>query len=73
LPEGMHWYVSANTDMPAGSDFYPVNNEPELQDQNFILGSRAVIILVGRLPVAAEPAAAPKVKKTRTVKTKTKN
>jgi isoamylase len=61
LPEGLFWHISVNTDMPAGTDFFPLNSEVLLGDQyHFILGPRATIILTGRpqlipveLPVGA--------------------
>ncbi len=49
LPQGMQWHVAANTGMPSPQDSWEPGSEPLLSDQeNFLLGSRSVIILVGR-------------------------
>jgi len=49
LPEGMRWHVSANTGMSPPEDIYEIGQEPALRDQaNFLLGPRAIMVLVGR-------------------------
>ena len=49
LPQGMNWYVSANTGVPSPEDSWSPGSEPLLSDQdNIMLGARSVIILVGR-------------------------
>ena len=49
LPDGLKWYVSANTGVPSPEDSWALGSEPLLSDQNnIVLGSRSVIILVGR-------------------------
>ncbi len=49
LPEGMRWHVFANTGMPSPEDIYEVGQEPGIGDQsNFLVGSRSVVVLVGR-------------------------
>lgn len=49
LPDEMQWYVAANTGVPAPEDSWEPGSEPLLSDQsNFLMGSRSVIILVGR-------------------------
>lgn len=49
LPEGMSWFVSANTDMLPPEDVWDIGREVMIQDQSqFAVGSRSIIILVGR-------------------------
>ncbi len=49
LPSGMQWHVFANTGMSSPEDSWEPGTEPVLGDQkHFILGSRAVGILVGK-------------------------
>jgi glycogen operon protein len=49
LPEGMRWHVFANTSMPSPEDINEIGKEPVLENQyNFLVGSRSVIVLVGR-------------------------
>jgi len=49
LPNDMKWYVAANTGAPVPEDSWALGEEPVLSDQtNIMLGSRSVIILVGR-------------------------
>lgn len=50
LPEGLGWYVFANTDMPEGQDIFGVGKEMILENQDSILvGSKSIIILVAKL------------------------
>lgn len=49
LPSGMIWHVFANTDAPAPQDIWQPGKEVKLTDQSaFMLGSRSVVILVGK-------------------------
>ncbi len=49
LPSGKNWYVFANTGVESPEDSWTPGSEPLLGDQsNIVLGSRSVIILVGR-------------------------
>jgi glycogen operon protein len=49
LPEGMNWYVFANTGVASPEDIWEPGAEPLLTDQRqFFIGARAVVILVGR-------------------------
>ncbi len=49
LPDGINWYVSANTGVQSPEDSWAPGSEPLLSDQNnIVVGSRSVIILVGR-------------------------
>jgi glycogen operon protein len=49
LPQGQQWYVAANTAVSSPDDSWTPGSEPLLSDQeNIVLGSRSVIILVGR-------------------------
>jgi glycogen operon protein len=49
LPASMQWHVFANTGAQPSDMIYEPGNEPRLDDQqNFLLGSRSVTILVGR-------------------------
>jgi len=49
LPEGMKWFLFANSGMPAPEDIHEMGQEPVLEDQNNILtGPRSIIVLVGR-------------------------
>jgi len=49
LPEGMSWYVSANTDMPEGKDIFPSGDEQLLGNQDeCMVGQRSVVILIGK-------------------------
>jgi isoamylase len=48
LAEGMNWHVFVNTG-DKQQTFYPVDQEPRLNDQSkILLGARSVVILVGR-------------------------
>ncbi len=48
-PAGMKWHVGVNTDMPGGSDIFPIGSEPLLDNQdNFTVGARSTIVLVGK-------------------------
>lgn len=47
--EGITWHVSANTDMPEGTDIFASGEEPILENQtDFVVGPRSVVILVGK-------------------------
>jgi glycogen operon protein len=48
LPEGVHWYVFANTSVAPPEDIYEPGQEPLLGGQSFLAGGRSVAILVGR-------------------------
>ncbi len=49
LPQGMNWYVSANTGVASPEDSWTPGSEPLLSDQNTLLaGGRSAVILVGR-------------------------
>ena len=49
LPEGMQWYVFANTGVESPADVWEPGHEPRLDDQaGFLVGSRSVVIIVGR-------------------------
>jgi isoamylase len=49
LSEGRKWHVAANTSMPHPETFFPVNHEPELENQDsFIVGARSIVVLIGR-------------------------
>lgn len=49
LPQGMQWHVAANTAVSSPEDSWEPGSEPLLSDQeNIVVGSRSVIILVGR-------------------------
>jgi glycogen operon protein len=49
LPPGKRWHIFANTSAPSPQDSWEVGQEPLLEDQgSFLLGGRAVAILVGR-------------------------
>jgi isoamylase len=45
----MQWHVFANTIMPPPEDIWKPGSEPLLEDQQqFLVGSRSVVILVGK-------------------------
>jgi isoamylase len=49
LPDGLRWHIFANTAMPSPQDAFEPGTEPLLGDQHrVLLGSRSVMILVGR-------------------------
>ncbi len=49
LPSGMNWHISVNTSMNSPEDIWEPGSEPLLEDQrSILLGTRSVIILVGR-------------------------
>ena len=49
LPQGLEWHVAANTDMPAQQDIFAPGREQKTSDQNeFLVGPRSVVILVGK-------------------------
>jgi isoamylase len=49
LPQRMQWHVFANTIMPPPEDIRKPGSEPLLEDQQqFLVGSRSVVILVGK-------------------------
>jgi glycogen operon protein len=49
LPQRMQWHVFANTIMPHPEDIWKPGSEPLLEDQQqFLVGSRSVVILVGK-------------------------
>jgi len=49
LPEGLQWHVFANTDMQPPGDISEVGSETRVEDESkFIVGSRSVVILVGK-------------------------
>jgi glycogen operon protein len=49
LRDTMQWHVFANTGAPSPEDSWQPGSEPRLEDQSgFLLGSRSVVILVGK-------------------------
>ncbi|MEB3337337.1 MAG: alpha-amylase family glycosyl hydrolase, partial [Leptolyngbyaceae bacterium] len=49
LPQGYQWHVFANTDAQSPEDSWELGKEPVLSNQGgFMVGSRSVVILVGR-------------------------
>ena len=49
LPQGMAWYIFANTGMPSPDDIFEPGDEPLVDNQSEVLvGPRSIIILVGR-------------------------
>ncbi|MCE5205611.1 MAG: glycogen debranching protein GlgX [Porphyromonadaceae bacterium] len=49
LSENRKWHLSVNTSMVPPETFYPLQGEPELENQsNFIVGGRSVIVLIGK-------------------------
>ena len=49
LPEGKNWYVSVNTDVPPPEDIWAPGKEKPLDNQDeFLVGSYSVVILVGK-------------------------
>jgi len=49
LSKNRKWHVAINTAMPHPETFYHNNNEPVLNNQNnFIVGARSVIVLIGK-------------------------
>lgn len=49
LPENQKWHLFANTDMPSPEDIFDPGREPLLDDQqNFLVGARSVVVLVGK-------------------------
>ncbi|MBD2179766.1 glycogen debranching protein GlgX [Planktothrix sp. FACHB-1355] len=49
LPDGMKWHVFANTGAPTPDDIWEPGFEPMLENQSgLLLGSRSVLILVGK-------------------------
>jgi glycogen operon protein len=49
LPEGMQWFVAANTGVPAPEDAWDVGQERQLEDQaGILLGDRSIVVLVGK-------------------------
>ncbi|GAA4465385.1 glycogen debranching protein GlgX [Nibrella saemangeumensis] len=49
LPNEKKWYLSVNTDLPHPADSFEIGAEPLLDQQNTVwVGSRSVVILVGR-------------------------
>jgi isoamylase len=49
LPSGMQWHVFTNTSAPPPEDIWEPGCEPLLEDQQqFYVGPRSVVILVGK-------------------------
>jgi glycogen operon protein len=49
LPDGLRWFVVANTDMPSPEDSWAPGAEPVLADQGrMLVGARSVVVLVGK-------------------------
>lgn len=49
LPAEKKWYLFANTDMPSPADIYEPGQEEMLANQSdFLVGSRSVVILIGK-------------------------
>lgn len=49
LPEGVEWYVFANTDMQPPFDICDPGKEQKLENQQeFLLGPRSVVVLIGK-------------------------
>ncbi len=50
LPVNYHWYLFANTGLPAPDDIREPGQEAELEENlpSFLVGGRAVVILIGR-------------------------
>ena len=49
LRDGMQWHVFVNTSAPSPEDSWQPGSEPLLEDQSrFLVGSRSVVILVGK-------------------------
>ncbi len=49
LPDGRQWHVFANSGAAAPQDIWTLGQEPQLDDQhNMLIGSRSVVILVGK-------------------------
>ncbi len=48
-PEGIKWYLAANTDMPEGSDIFANGEEVLLEHQyHFLVGARSIVVLIGK-------------------------